>query len=145
MLGQEVQRKLDQEATDFAQLLLSSCQIGLGQTRPGLELLQLGHVSHQGGRKALKYLQQNIFTEDHVFSILRMVENRWTSKQLNTVLLPHVKLICPLYLLINGRISTSCCNPHLLVETVTDGVRQVDAGVSVASEDSSAQKTKTFQ
>lgn len=48
LLGQEVQRKLHQEATDFAKLLLSASQVGLGQTRFGLVLLQLRHVPHQG-------------------------------------------------------------------------------------------------
>lgn len=48
LLGQEVQRKLDQEASDFAQLLLSADQVGLGQTWFGLVLFQLGHVPHQG-------------------------------------------------------------------------------------------------
>ena len=57
LLGQEVQRELDQEASDFAQLLLSAGQISLGQTWFGLVLLQLGHVPHQGRRKTSKHLQ----------------------------------------------------------------------------------------
>lgn len=48
MLRQEVQWKLDQEASDFAQLLLSTGQVTLGQTWFGLVLLELGHVPHQG-------------------------------------------------------------------------------------------------
>lgn len=48
LLGEEVQRELDQEASDFAQLLLSAGQVSLGQTWYGLVLLQLGHVPHQG-------------------------------------------------------------------------------------------------
>lgn len=48
LLGQEVQGKLDQEASDFAQLLLSAGQVSLSQTWFGLVLFQLGHVPHQG-------------------------------------------------------------------------------------------------
>lgn len=59
LLRQEVQRKLDQEASDFAQLLLSAGQVSLGQTWFGLVLLQLRHVPHQGRRQATEYLQQN--------------------------------------------------------------------------------------
>lgn len=57
LLGQEVQRKLNQEASDFAQLLLSAGRVRLGQPWPGLELLQLGHVPHQGRRKATEHLR----------------------------------------------------------------------------------------
>lgn len=59
MLGQEIQGKLDQKAPDFAQLLLSSSILGLSQPWLGLELLQLGHVPHQGRGKAAEDLQQN--------------------------------------------------------------------------------------
>lgn len=64
LLRQEVQRKLDQEASDFAQLFLSTAQVSLGQTWFGLVLLQLGHVPHQGRRKATKHLQQK-----HIFAV----------------------------------------------------------------------------
>lgn len=40
------------------------------------------------------------------------------------------------YLLINGGVAASCGHPHLLIEAITDGVRQVNTGVSVASKDS---------
>lgn len=59
------------------------------------------------------------------------------------VLFLRVKLLYSLYLLINGGIAASCCHPHLLVETITDGVRQVNAGVRVSSKNSSGQKGKT--
>lgn len=41
VLRQKVQRKLDQKASDFTQLLLSPGQVGLSQPWYGLELLQL--------------------------------------------------------------------------------------------------------
>lgn len=37
------------------------------------------------------------------------------------------------YLLINGGVAASRGHPHLLIEAITDGIRQVYAGVSVAS------------
>lgn len=46
------------------------------------------------------------------------------------------------YLLINRGIAASCGHPHLLIEAVADGVRQVNAGVSVASEDSPVQRAQ---
>lgn len=57
MLRQEVQRKLDQEASDFAQLLLSAGQVGLGQAWFRLELLQLIHVPNQRRGEAAEYLK----------------------------------------------------------------------------------------
>lgn len=66
LLRQEVKRKLDQEATDFAQLLLSASLVGLGQTRFGLVLLQLGHVPHQGRRKAAEHLRGKTHTRMRV-------------------------------------------------------------------------------
>lgn len=56
MFRQEVQGKLDQEASDFAQFLLSPGLVSLGQSWFGLELLQLRHVSHQGRGKATENL-----------------------------------------------------------------------------------------
>lgn len=67
LLGQEIQRELDQEATDFAQLLLSTGRVCLGQTQDGLVLLQLGHVSHQRRREA---------TEDLDGITYRIIPNR---------------------------------------------------------------------
>lgn len=44
------------------------------------------------------------------------------------------------YLLINGGVTASCGHPHLLIEAITDGIRHVDTGVSVASEDCPIQR-----
>lgn len=68
LLGQEVQRKLHQEASDFAKFLLSAGQVCLGQTRFGLVLLQLGHVPHQGRGKAPEDLKRDIETALQVTS-----------------------------------------------------------------------------
>lgn len=46
------------------------------------------------------------------------------------------------YLLINRGVAASCGHPHLLIEAVADGVRHVDAGVSVTSEDSPTQRAQ---
>lgn len=56
LLGQEVQRELDQEAAYLAQLLLSPGLVGLREAGLGLVLLQLGHVPHQGRWKAPEHL-----------------------------------------------------------------------------------------
>lgn len=59
------------------------------------------------------------------------------SKCFNTIL-AHVLIPQPddlTDLLINGGVASRCGHPHLLVEAITDGVGQVDAGVGVASED----------
>lgn len=48
-----------------------------------------------------------------------------------------------LYLLIDGSIPASRGHPHLLVETIADGVRKVDARVRVASQDCPAQEEIT--
>lgn len=37
------------------------------------------------------------------------------------------------YLLINGGVTASRGHPHLLIEAITDRIRQVDTSVSVAS------------
>lgn len=50
------------------------------------------------------------------------------------------KPLCSTYLLINGGIAAGCGHPHLLIEPITDGVRQVNAGVSVTSKDSPVQR-----
>lgn len=56
LLRQEIQGELDQEAADFAQLLLRAGVVGLGQTQDGLVLLQLRHVPHQGRGEAPEHL-----------------------------------------------------------------------------------------
>lgn len=57
LLGQEVQRELDQETADLAQLLLGPGMVGLRQAGLGLVLLQLRHVPHQGRWKAPEHLE----------------------------------------------------------------------------------------
>lgn len=46
-------------------------------------------------------------------------------------------------LLVDGGIASCGGQPHLLVEMVTDGVRDVDAGVCVSAEDRPAQGRKS--
>lgn len=46
------------------------------------------------------------------------------------------------YLLINGGVAASRGHPHLLIEAIADGVRQVDTGVTVASQDRPAQQKR---
>lgn len=54
-------------------------------------------------------------------------------------LLPDELDVYP-YLLINGGVAASRGHPHLLIEAITDGVRHVNTGVSVTSEDSPVQR-----
>lgn len=68
LLRQEIQGELDQEASDFAQLLLRAGCVRLGQTQDGLVLLQLGHVPHQGRREAPEHLGWG-HTENHPESL----------------------------------------------------------------------------
>lgn len=49
------------------------------------------------------------------------------------------------YLLINGGVAASRGHPHLLIEAVADGIRQVDTGVTVASQDRAAQQKRGKQ
>lgn len=46
------------------------------------------------------------------------------------------------YLLINGGVAASRGHPHLLIEAIADGIREVDTGVTVASQDCPAQQKK---
>lgn len=46
------------------------------------------------------------------------------------------------YLLINGGVASSRGHPHLLIEAIADGIRQVDAGVSVRPQDRPATKQR---
>lgn len=47
------------------------------------------------------------------------------------------------YLLINGGVAASRGHPHLLIEAIADGIRQVDTGVTVASQDRPAQQVES--
>lgn len=58
-------------------------------------------------------------------------------------LTPQVK-VDP-YLLINGGVAASRGHPHLLIEAIADGIRQVDTGVTVASQDRPAQRKRGKQ
>lgn len=83
------------------------------------------------------------------YTFAQLHSNSWTFSPLlyacfcRQVLTPQPnELHVDPYLLINRGIAASCGHPHLLIEAVADGVRQVDAGVSVTSEDSPVQRAQ---
>lgn len=62
LLTQELQRKLDQEATDLLQLLLSQGWVVFVQTRHGQVTLQLLDAVDVAGRQAAEDLKEEMFS-----------------------------------------------------------------------------------
>lgn len=96
------------------------------------------------GRPAAEYTFAQLHSNSWTLSpLLYACFCRWLTFCATQVLTPQPnELHVDPYLLINRGIAASCGHPHLLIEAVADGVRQVDAGVSVTSEDSPVQRAQ---
>lgn len=59
LFAHEVQRELDQEATDLLELLPSLSRVLFGQSRLGQETLQLRHAADIAGRQTAENLEES--------------------------------------------------------------------------------------
>lgn len=58
LLAEELQRELDQEATDLLELLLGAGWVLALETRLGQVAIQLHYVTHVAGRQAAEHLEE---------------------------------------------------------------------------------------
>lgn len=125
LLAQELQRKLDQEAADLLQLLVSLSRVLLVQARLGQVALQLQDVPDVAGRQTPENLQGRGRMSRS--SVSRTSENRSEISRSGEV--KHHS-----HLLVDGGVASAGGHPDLLVELVADGIRHVDGGVGVSAQ-----------
>lgn len=147
LLAQELKRKLDQEAADLLQLLLSPGRVLLVQARLGQVALQLQDVTDVAGRQTAENLKERGRTESGEDQGL--VLRNFKHKQQN-LLNPNRrqprfysdKNKSRTHLLVNGGVASAGGHPDLLVEVVADGIRHVNGGIGVSAQNHPERKTE---